>query len=279
MIHCFKFSRRWFFFFYLFVFNCFSFSFSFSKSEKSEERTDIYFSHEYDESGRAICSDLTLKLISLLSTAKKRIFIAIYMLTDERISSAIISAKERVPNIEVAVIVDELSVEYVGGKALSLADKGVSVYVFNFDKLRACKKSNQYNKEKKVYKVVGAGMPSSKQAIMHNKYAVVDDILWTGSFNFTCRANNFNQENVVVTTNKAVVSKAVVNFKNHLRHSDLLCPTEVCGRVFRSSDKRTKTETLFFPKKIGERQTVFALAKRICGGVVSWCSDKLFVFG
>lgn len=277
MIHCFKICRRFLFFINILFFHFFSFCFL--KADKFEERTDIYFSHEYDESGRASCSDLTLKLISLLSTAKKRILIAIYMFTDERISAAIVSAKERTPSMEVAVIVDESSVEYVGGKALSLADKGVAVYVFNFDKLRACKKSNPYNKVKKTYKVVAAGMPSSKQAIMHNKYAVVDDILWTGSFNFTCRANNFNQENVVVTTNKAVVSKAVVNFKNHLRHSDALCPTEVAGRVFRSSGKRTKVEPLLFPKKIGERQTVFALAKRVCGGVVSWCSDKLFVFG
>lgn len=201
------------------------------------------------------------------------------MLTDERVSNAIISAKEKNPKMEVSVIVDESSVEYVGGKAIALSKKGVAVYVFNFDKLRACKKSSTYNKEKKVYKVVCGGMPSSKQAIMHNKYAIVDDILWTGSFNFTCRANKFNQENVVVTTNRAVVEKAVLNFKNHLRHSDILSPDLVSGNIVSDVKRNMKPDSHFFPRKIGERRTVFAVAKRVYDGVVSWCSDKLFVFG
>lgn len=67
MIHFFLFCRRLLFFLNFLLID----SFCFSKTEKIEERTDIYFSHEYDETGRAICSDLTLKLISLLSTAKK----------------------------------------------------------------------------------------------------------------------------------------------------------------------------------------------------------------
>jgi phosphatidylserine/phosphatidylglycerophosphate/cardiolipin synthase-like enzyme len=203
-----------------------------------EERTDVYFSHEYRDDGRVCSADMGAMLANLISTAKRRIYMAIYMITDEKIARAIINVKDKNPKLDISIVVDETSVEYSGGKAVLLAQHGIKVYIFNFDKLRACKevkaccnpkhiKSVKKNRLKRLPLKVGRGLPGPKSAIMHNKYVVVDDIFWSGSFNFTNRANFANQENAMVTTNKDVVQKAVANFKNHLRHVDELIPSQL----------------------------------------------------
>jgi phosphatidylserine/phosphatidylglycerophosphate/cardiolipin synthase-like enzyme len=42
---------------------------------------------------------------------------------------------------------------------------------------------------------------------MHNKFAILDDCLWTGSFNWTRSANTKNQENVVIIYDVEVCEK------------------------------------------------------------------------
>jgi len=47
---------------------------------------------------------------------------------------------------------------------------------------------------------------------MHHKYAIIDNTVWTGSFNFTKGGSN-NQENAVIIKNSThVTEKATTNF-------------------------------------------------------------------
>ena len=48
---------------------------------------------------------------------------------------------------------------------------------------------------------------------MHNKFAIIDDKVWTGSFNWTISANRKNQENVVYNDEKDVYEKFLEQFE------------------------------------------------------------------
>ncbi len=116
-------------------------------------------------------------LISLISCEKKRIRIAIYTITDKRIARALVDAYNE--GITVECVVDPAYKNDRYSKVPLLADAGIPIWVYQS----------------------GEGRNGS---LMHNKWAIFDDnidhkaLVWTGSFNFTVRANEANQENVVV---------------------------------------------------------------------------------
>jgi phosphatidylserine/phosphatidylglycerophosphate/cardiolipin synthase-like enzyme len=66
----------------------------------------------------------------------------------------------------------------------------------------------------------------SKHAIAHNKIIIVDygtpdEVLITGSFNFTKQAETSNAENMlVIRNNHALVEQYHQNFQRHLEHSE-----------------------------------------------------------
>lgn len=130
----------------------------------------------------------TEKLVTLLDDAKKEILVAIYMLTEPRIVKAIINAKKR--GVLVEVITDKISTESSYGKANMLSQNTIDVFVYE------PLKNNKRN---------------DTPGIMHNKFAVIDNQVWTGSFNWTFSANWKNQENVMITDDK----KAVARYKEH----------------------------------------------------------------
>lgn len=130
----------------------------------------------------------TKRLIELINSTQKRIYAAVYMLTDKQIAEALVKAKNR--GVRVKVIVDKASADYEYGKAKLLRDSGIEMYVFAAE-----------SKNKKF------------GALMHNKFAILDDKLWTGSFNWTKNANQQNQENVILTTNKKVCKRFEEHFE------------------------------------------------------------------
>jgi phosphatidylserine/phosphatidylglycerophosphate/cardiolipin synthase-like enzyme len=116
----------------------------------------------------------TSKLISLIEQAHTKIYAAVFMITDKTIAEKLIEARKR--GVDVQVIVDRSSWEGGYGKGMLLKDGKVDMFVFG--------RNHQH---------------SFHQPLMHNKFAIIDKKLWTGSFNWTKSANEKNQENVIVT--------------------------------------------------------------------------------
>jgi phosphatidylserine/phosphatidylglycerophosphate/cardiolipin synthase-like enzyme len=132
----------------------------------------------------------TEQLLQHISNAKKSIHAAVYMLTDKRISEALINA-HRQRRIDVKLLLDPVSTSKFG-KADDLATAGITVYIFTPPKLTRF----------------------FDAPLMHNKFAIFDGkIIWTGSLNWTVAASGQNRENVIVTDMPDVCKAYTEEFK------------------------------------------------------------------
>ncbi len=174
----------------------------------------------------------TKRLIELIDKSKKRICAAIYMLTDKGITQALIRAKGR--NVEIKIIFDKISVESPWGKANPLLDSGIALFLkISGEPKRRTRPSLQAiileDKESKILQTPQPKLETAEKdkkmgfnfgAIMHNKYAIIDDLVWTGSFNWTVSANNKNDENVlIISQESAVLDKFLADFEHLLSSS------------------------------------------------------------
>ena len=115
------------------------------------------------------------KLIERIQQEKKEILVAIYCFTHSGIGNALIEAKERGVHVEVVIDREALKKRSF---VHHLIKADIPLYVWD-PYLNA---SNQ------------------KLPIMHDKFCVLgDQLVWTGSFNFTFDGANRNEENVVVS--------------------------------------------------------------------------------
>lgn len=143
-------------------------------------KTDVFFSPK---------DDIETKLIDKINVAKNRIHAAIYMLTDKNIAQSLIDAKKR--GVDVQVITDISCFESKFGKMKLLKDGGISVFVF-----KPNGNKNKYQNE-----------------LMHNKFALIDNVLCTGSFNWTISANRRNQENIIFMDDESILQKYEKKFE------------------------------------------------------------------
>jgi phosphatidylserine/phosphatidylglycerophosphate/cardiolipin synthase-like enzyme len=120
----------------------------------------------------------TARLVNMIDKAKKRVYAAVYMLTDSQIATALIAAQKR--GVDVKLVLDHSSVDTAYGKGKLLQRSGITLFVFKTPSSRRGKKS-------------------CWGPLMHNKFALIDNQAWTGSFNWTKSANVRNQENVIIT--------------------------------------------------------------------------------
>lgn len=127
-------------------------------------------------------------LINYIKKAKTRIYAAIYMFTDNKIAQALIEKKKE--KLDIQIIFDPCSVDSEWGKIKLLTKQKIRTYAFK----------PQKHAFFKTY------------SLMHNKFAIIDNKVWTGSFNWTVSANTRNQENVIVTSSKSVCEKFVQHF-------------------------------------------------------------------
>ncbi len=135
------------------------------------------------------------KLVELIKSTKKSIVAAVYCLTDKRVSGALIEAYSK--GIDIKIIVDQISTSRYG-KADALATAGLPVLVY-------CPRSDSKWQE---------------DPLMHHKFAVFDnDIVWTGSFNWTVSGNESNKENVVLITNRLLANR----FKQKFTELSSMC--------------------------------------------------------
>ncbi|MFA5306353.1 MAG: phospholipase D-like domain-containing protein [Candidatus Babeliales bacterium] len=135
------------------------------------------------------------RLVELIDSAHKKIYAAIYMITDQKIAQALVRARKR--GVEVQIIVDTSSMVSSYGKGQQLKAGNIDLYVFGGD----------------------SSHHSFRQPLMHNKFAIIDNKVWTGSFNWTKSANEKNQENVILTDNADVR----IRFERHFQRLKERC--------------------------------------------------------
>jgi len=128
------------------------------------------------------------KLIELISNTQNRIHAAVYMFTDKDIAQALIQAKQR--GVDVKIILDPITIESTWGQAKNLSSNQIEVFIFD------TKQHHSTNYQAKMF------IP-----IMHNKFAILDNQVWTGSFNWTQNANQKNHENVIITDDETIIKK------------------------------------------------------------------------
>ncbi len=139
-------------------------------------QTKVYFSPNGG------CQDA---IISEISRAKNTIDIAMYNFTSREIAKELVSAKDR--GVKVRVFMDEKTArDNKYSKDSYLSENGIEVRYYNKDK-----------------------------SIMHNKFAIMDNqVLITGSFNWTPTANWHNEENLLIITDPDIVKQYYKRFEH-----------------------------------------------------------------
>jgi len=116
-----------------------------------------------------------------IDNARRRVWLAMFTLTDDVLSNALLRASKR--GVDVRLVVDDEQCDAMGADPRRLAEAGVPV---------ATDKS---------------------WARMHHKFAVVDNAVLSGSFNWTCQASRANCENLCIMKERAVVQQFAQEFK------------------------------------------------------------------
>jgi len=129
-------------------------------------------------------------MIAFLRAATKTLDIAIYTMSDDRVSGAVEDAKNS--GVRVRIITHAATMGDQGSDVQLLANVGVPVRAFQLSQ--------------------ATGTPAA--ALMHHKFAVVDGTLVVnGSFNWTRGAAEGNCENVVITNNVDIVKPFIREFE------------------------------------------------------------------
>ncbi|MCK4650627.1 DUF1669 domain-containing protein [Candidatus Babeliales bacterium] len=173
--------------------------------------TEVFFSPK---------DKLSSKLIEQINSTKKRIYAAVYMITDIRIARALIEAKNT-RNIDVQIVTDKVSVESESGKIDFLKENGIEIFVFK----PPIKKYKRFEKK------------------MHNKFALFDNRSWTGSFNWTLSADKRNKENVIYTDDIKICKSYEKEFEELKRSCCLK------AKCFSKKNCKIKSKDKFLNKK------------------------------
>ncbi|TAK19177.1 MAG: DUF1669 domain-containing protein [Myxococcaceae bacterium] len=108
--------------------------------------------------------------------ARRKVDVCVFTITDDRIRAAMLDARRR--GVEIRVISDNDKAMDEGSDIEPLRRAGIEVRV------------------------------DQTEAHMHHKFALYDDArLLSGSYNWTRSAANYNQENLIVTSDRAIVER------------------------------------------------------------------------
>ncbi|WP_392560196.1 phospholipase D-like domain-containing protein [Orbus mooreae] len=115
------------------------------------------------------------KIQERFKLAKHSVDICVFTIADDEITEAIIDAHER--GIRIRIITDDEKALDVGSDIDYLRSKGIAVHT------------------------------DHSSSHMHHKFAIFDNqYLLNGSFNWTRSASRHNQENIIISNNKALIS-------------------------------------------------------------------------
>jgi len=128
-------------------------------------------------------------IVKEINTAKSEILVQAYSFTSAPIAKALVSAHKRGVKVEAILDKSQRKERYTS-----------STFIFN------------------------AGIPTfidDKHAIAHNKIMIIDnEVVITGSFNFTKAAEEKNAENVLVIKSKELAKEYMDNWYKHKEHSE-----------------------------------------------------------
>lgn len=132
------------------------------------------------------------QLIERIDNEEKEILVAIYCLSHRGVSEALVRAERRGVHVEVLVDPFSLRCKMALGK-LTHAKVDLTVW------------DDTLNVPMRGGKAMSMG---GRKPLMHNKFCVFgDDVVWTGSFNFTYDATFAHRENVVIIEDKGVAAR------------------------------------------------------------------------
>ena len=126
---------------------------------------------------------ITQHILPLINSAKKYIYIPVFVITHKQLNQALISAKAR--GVDVKIIVDATSAGSKYSSVKYLRENGISAKTEN-----------------------RAGKMHMKSIIIDDKYSII------GSMNFTKSGEKYNDENVVIIDN----SQLTAEFKKQFLH-------------------------------------------------------------
>jgi phosphatidylserine/phosphatidylglycerophosphate/cardiolipin synthase-like enzyme len=136
--------------------------------------------------------DITAILIKFIDEEHRSIYGAMYMFTDKKVALALVNAQKR--GIDVQIILDQISMASFG-KGKFLQENNIPVYIHKTEEF------NPYT-----------------MALMHHKFFIFGSnkdqkaLLWTGSWNCTVRATQYNDENVIVLDDEVVIKSYINQF-------------------------------------------------------------------
>ena len=160
--------------------------------------TEVYFS---------LYDNPELIIIKNIDNAKEFINIAMYTFTDREIAQAIIKAKDR--GVDIKIYLDRSQVNAKYTKSRYFVNSGI--------------------KDVRI---------SSNNYIMHNKFAVIDnEIVITGSYNWTASAGERNNENLLVIDDKNIIIK-------YQDHFEILWNNKYSPKRYQELISRAKMEPL-----------------------------------
>jgi phosphatidylserine/phosphatidylglycerophosphate/cardiolipin synthase-like enzyme len=132
-------------------------------------------------------------IVKELGNAKTDILVQAYSFTSEPIAKALLKAKKR--GIAITVILDKGQKTANYSSATFLANSKIPTYI------------------------------DAKHAIAHNKIMIIDnEIVITGSFNFTKAAEEKNAENLLIIRSKELAQIYTDNWNAHYKHSERYLP-------------------------------------------------------
>lgn len=114
-------------------------------------------------------------ILDLLSQARQRVDICVFTISDNRLSESILAVHQN--NIPVRILTDNDKANDRGSDIYYLQEAGVPVAM------------------------------DTSPSHMHHKFALIDNCLVNGSFNWTRSASERNQENLVVSDNPALTEE------------------------------------------------------------------------
>jgi hypothetical protein len=133
------------------------------------------------------------EILKQIQKSKKSIYVAVAWFTDKKLFNELVEQAKANKKVEVLINKDDINFGEYGIDFKELTDAGGKLFIVD-------------------------------HTLMHNKYCIIDEkICITGSFNWTRKANNSNEENIVVIDGDAeLASNYIKQFKKITRQSDYL---------------------------------------------------------
>jgi phosphatidylserine/phosphatidylglycerophosphate/cardiolipin synthase-like enzyme len=127
------------------------------------------------------------QLVALINQARTHIYAAVFVITDQKIASALTRAKGR--GIPVEIITDAACMQTRGNKIEMLKQGSVDIFLY----------------KRPPHTKVDTG------PYMHHKFAIIDNNIWTGSYNWTRSASERNAENALLITEDLALHRRYLN--------------------------------------------------------------------